>query len=218
LINPGLVCSRKRFFANYITYGNGLNAKIYANGVLDNTGTVGSTLGVNSDPLYIGGNHGDLAGFYYFNGRLARARVWSRELIASEIWDDYLFVAPPTTNLILHMDLDNSLTDLSTQSNNGTFGGSAGFSNGDVPQVKDTILRPANPANEEKLYPAGFIGSSLPAQINAEGILTNRGEYPMRNMQFTVGATVMKWKNNGLYEVSTGVQKYYLQDDVFVLI
>jgi len=60
--------------------------------------------------------------------------------------------------------------------------------------------------------------TGLPARIDAQQLFSNSSEDPTQNMQFTVAGVVMIWRDNALYVVSTGVQRYYLQDNVLSLI
>lgn len=109
------------------TFKNGVPCKIYYNGVDDSYNAQnGSTIGSNSDPLYVGANHGDLSGMHYFRGKIDRVRIYSRELTPEEASNLYYFLqfTEPSTNLILKLDFDGVITDASPRGNNGTMVGS----------------------------------------------------------------------------------------------
>jgi len=59
---------------------------------------------------------------------------------------------------------------------------------------------------------------SLPAIINVQQLLADRTTYPRTDMTFDVAGTKLIWKDNGLYDTSTGVHKYLIINNVCVLI
>jgi hypothetical protein len=128
------------WFHVIVTVQSGGQAKVYVNGVLENTINIGSGT-TPSVPLYIARFTG--AGGYEFNGKIANTRIYSKALTSSEVQqnyqaEQYRFEGPqgPVTNgLVLYLDAGNldSYPGTGTTwytlagSNNGTLNNGVGF-------------------------------------------------------------------------------------------
>lgn len=74
---------KNEWYSVVYTY-DGINSKLYVNGVLVNRVTQSTTFNENTDPLYIGRNE-DPGYPYYFNGVIDEIRIYKRVLHSSEI-------------------------------------------------------------------------------------------------------------------------------------
>lgn len=75
---------------------DGTNVKLYVNGLLKESDNLTGTIGINSNPVYIG-NKKNLDQF--FTGSVGMLKIYNRTLNASEIWqlyiDPYCWLAQP---------------------------------------------------------------------------------------------------------------------------
>ena len=66
-----------------MTYNAGA-LKVYVNGVLANSGTIGATMASSTSPTHIGWDDAGVAG-RYLDGSVSMAHCWNRDLSADEI-------------------------------------------------------------------------------------------------------------------------------------
>lgn len=120
-----------------VTFKVGEPTLLYVNGVLNNTGSNGVSIGDNGSHLYIMSNKDDLPGaYYFFNGKVDLVRGYNRKLSAFEMQKLFYFgqFSAPTNGLKLRLDFDGTspLSDLSGNGNDGTPEGSLLYSS-DIP-------------------------------------------------------------------------------------
>lgn len=58
----------------------------------------------------------------------------------------------------------------------------------------------------------------FPDKITLQELFSTKPNYIRSNMSFTVGGTVLIWKDNGLTEVLSGERRYILNDNVLTLV
>ena len=105
---------------------DGTTAKIYVNGVLEDSGIATATIDTNTAPVCIGQN--SQKGGRYWNGRIADVRVYNRAITEAEIAKIY--------GLVAHWKLDELsgtiAYDSSGMENHATVVGSQGWTTGQV--------------------------------------------------------------------------------------
>ena len=129
--NTGYVVPLNQWIHIAATY-DGNESKVYVNGILESSKTIGLPIPTNNYPMGISGDPGDPR--FNFNGHLDEVRVWGKVLSQSEIQSNMNCEIQTTSDCLAanyHFNqgvagADNSaittLTDASGNGNNGTLG------------------------------------------------------------------------------------------------
>ena len=117
------------FYITVVKNGTNSIKQLFINGVLESTGTSGTSTLTTNPNINIGGNTLDSK---YFNGKIAQVKIYNRTLTQAEILQNYYaglqrFI--PTDSLVLSLDGSNTdkqvatastAYDMSGNNNNGT--------------------------------------------------------------------------------------------------
>jgi hypothetical protein len=205
------------WFHVIVTVQSGGQAKVYVNGILENTINIGSGT-TPSVPLYIARFTG--AGGYEFNGKIANTRIYSKALSSSEVQQNYQSTKDKflgenivTNGLVLNLDAANKDSYPGTGttwytlvgSDNGTLINGTSFST-DVGGCMvfdgvDDYVSFGNPLDQAQLSQVWTVQAWInittkPPQILVEGLASNLW------IEFYQG-------NNSLLYLNSGANDYY---------